>query len=230
MQAVSFTEVPAGRVAYRKVGSGPPLLCVHGWPFSSLSFRHVAREFAKRFTCYFTDTPGLGETEVRNGEKLTFANQAETFRALLDAWKLDKVSVLATDTGASISRRLALIAPERIERLAIMNTEMPGHRPPWIPFFQKTTLLPGSATSFRLLLKSRAFQHSSMGFGGCFVDKKRIDDPEFQELFVRPLLEKPGALDRVIRYLQGIDWKMVDDFAQTHRELRCPVLLVWGRR
>src|SRR5439155_14272194 len=107
-QPQSFAEVPSAKIAYRKFGSGPPLLCIHGWPFSSLSYRFVARALAAEFTCYFPDTPGLGDTVWRDPTRFKFAQQAETFRDLLDKLELERTLVLAHDTGATIARQLAL--------------------------------------------------------------------------------------------------------------------------
>ena len=37
-----FLDVGAGEVAYRRVGNGPDVLFVHGWPVSGATFRHAA--------------------------------------------------------------------------------------------------------------------------------------------------------------------------------------------
>jgi haloalkane dehalogenase len=226
-EPIRFAELPSAKIAYRKLGSGPPLLCLHGWPFSSLSYRFIAPLLAERFTCFFPDTPGLGETEWSEKTPFAFAGQAETFKAFTTAVGLDRYSVLAHDTGATIARRLALIDPDRTSKLAILNTEIPGHRPPWIPLYQQVTRLPGSGPSFRLLLRSSAFKRSSLAFGGCFSDPSRLDR-DFDDCYVKPVLESGRRMEGVIRYLGGIDWEMVDGFARTHGEIRCPVLLVWG--
>ena len=36
-----FLDVGAGEVAYRRVGTGPDVLFVHGWPVSGATFRHL---------------------------------------------------------------------------------------------------------------------------------------------------------------------------------------------
>ena len=38
---VRFASLPQGRIAYRESGDGDPLLFVHGWPVSSLTWRKV---------------------------------------------------------------------------------------------------------------------------------------------------------------------------------------------
>ncbi len=49
-------------VSYHKVGSGPPLLILHGWGSSSRVMLPVARTLSDIRTCYVPDLPGFGET------------------------------------------------------------------------------------------------------------------------------------------------------------------------
>jgi pimeloyl-ACP methyl ester carboxylesterase len=183
---------------------------------------------SERFTCVLPDTPGLGDTEWGETTDFRFAAQAERLRVFADQIGLEHHSILAHDTGATIARQLALIDPSRVDKLVLLNTEIPGHRPPWIPLFQRTTALPGSAVAFKLLLRSAAFRHSSMGYGGCFSDRGLLDEDDFLTCFVRPLLEAPHRMLGVVKYLGGIDWALVDGLARRHAEIEAPVLLVWG--
>lgn len=224
----AFADVGSARIAWRSVGRGEPLLLVHGWPFSSWSFRHVLPRLAEHFTCFLPDTPGLGETEWKDTHDFRFAAQAESLRRFADALDLPDYSILAFDTGATIARQLALIDPARVRRLVLMNTEIPGHRPPWIPLFQRSVGLPGSRASMRLLLRTRALRRSALGFGGCFFDRSRIEDADFLAGTVAPLLASDRRLEGAQRYLAGIDWDLVDGLARRHAEIAAPVLFVWG--
>ncbi len=38
-----WLDVGAGEVAYRRVGTGPDVLFVHGWPVSGATFRRCSR-------------------------------------------------------------------------------------------------------------------------------------------------------------------------------------------
>lgn len=224
----AFADVGSAQIAWRSVGRGEPLLLVHGWPFSSWSFRRVLPRLAEHFTCFLPDTPGLGESVWRDDADFSFAAQAERLRAFAAAAGLARYSVLAFDTGATIARQLALIDPARVARLALLNTEIPGHRPPWIPLFQRSVGLPGSRASMRVLLRSRRLRRSGLGFGGCFFDRSRIDDADFLAGTVAPLLASDRRLAGAQRYLAGIDWGLVDGLAQRHAEIAAPVLFVWG--
>jgi pimeloyl-ACP methyl ester carboxylesterase len=227
-QPLRFADAGSAEIAYRIFGAGPPLLCLHGWPLSGFTFRRVLPALAARFTCYVPDSPGAGETRVRDGHDYRFAGQAACYGRFAAALGLDRFRLLAHDTGATIARQIALDLGARVQQLVLIGTEIPGHRPPFVPFFQKLTALPGAAWSMRQLLRLRAFRTSSMGFGGVFADPRLLDG-EFHEHFVRPLIEDGARMRGQIRYLHGIDWQLVDGLAARHREIKAPVLLIWGR-
>jgi haloalkane dehalogenase len=224
---VHYADVGTAEIAYRRFGDGPSLLLIHGWPLSGLTWRHCIPRLAREYTCIVPDSPGAGDTRWRRDHDFTFRGQAEAYARFLDRLGVASLDVLAHDTGATIARELALIVGARVERLAMINTEMPGHRPPWIRTFQQLARLPGSAAAFGALLRSRAFRHSAMGFGGCFVDDSLLDG-EFRDAFVRPLVESRARMVGQIRYLRGIDWALVDGLAKRHREIAAETLLVWG--
>jgi pimeloyl-ACP methyl ester carboxylesterase len=214
------------RLAFRAVGSGPPLLLVHGYPLSGLTWRHVVPKLAAHFTCYVPDLPGAGDTVCSKETDYNFKAQALTLQAFADALGLASYAVLAQDTGATIARRLALIDTARVTRLMLLSTEIPGHRPPWIPLFQKISN-PNATFALRALLKLKAFRQSSAGFGGCFHDTALIEG-EFFQRFIQPLIDSPAKASGQIRYLLGIDWAVVDGLKTEHAKITAPVLLVWG--
>jgi haloalkane dehalogenase len=218
--------VGPNRIAFRRLGAGPPLLLVHGWPFHGRTWDGILPALRERFTCWVPDLPGLGLTEWSEDTDFSFRGQARTLRAFVDAAGLGPYSVIAHDTGGTIARLAASDDP-RVERLVVLNTEMPGHRPPFIPLFQRTAALPGAAGNFRLTLGWRWYLRSRIGFGGCFRDRSRIDDA-FVARYVTPLRESPRRLDGVLRYLRGIDWEVVDALPAIHRRITAPARLVWG--
>lgn len=224
---VRFQDVGSAEIAYRTVGSGPPVLLLHGWPLSGLTYRKLVPELAQRFSCHAIDLPGAGETRWGDGHDFSFSGQAQAVERFVEALGLRGVHVIAHDTGATIARALALNAGARIGRMVLIGTEIPGHRPPWIPLFQRLAALPAARAAFQLLLASGPFIRSGMGFGNCFADRGLIAG-EFTDLFVRPLVESPRRMEGQIRYLRGIDWALVDRLAEDHRRIANPVLLLWG--
>ena len=226
---VRFRDVGTAEIAYRTFGSGPPLLLLHGWPLAGFTYRKLIPRLAERFTCYAIDLPGAGATRWRDDNDFSFGGQAANVRRLVDGLEIPGTHVVAHDTGATIARALALSAGDRIGKLVLIGTEIPGHRPPWIPLFQTLAALPGARLGFRLMMSSTAFLRSPMGFGNCFVDRRLLGG-EFEEQFVRPLRESNLRLEGQLRYLKGIDWALVDRLAVDHRRITNPTLLIWGER
>jgi pimeloyl-ACP methyl ester carboxylesterase len=214
------------RLPCRRVGEGPALLFVHGFPLSGHTWRKIVGPLSKHFTCYLPDLPGMGESEWTDETDFSFPGQGRTLERLADALGLTSYAVIAQDTGGSFARFLALEDP-RVDRLVLLNTEMPGHRPPWIPLYQFLVGVPGTLSVFKLLLQTRAFNHSPMGFGGCFCDRRLIDG-EFQRTFIQPLVSSARRREGMQRYLQGAKWPPVDALEQDHARIRIPVQLVWG--
>jgi haloalkane dehalogenase len=224
---VQWAETRGAKIAYRQFGTGPALLLVHGFPLSGFTWRKVLPELSKHFTCYALDLPGMGETQWGDSVDFSFRGQANTLKAFVDRIGLSSYFVIAQDTGGTFARLLALADP-RVKKLAIVNTEVPNHRPPWIPLYQGLLALPGTLASFKLLLQSRLYLRSSMAFGGCFTDLSLIDG-DFHANVVAPLVASRDRLDGMGRYLRGLrDWRPMDALAQDHARIAIPVRLVWG--
>jgi len=223
---IQFVELGHCDLAYRVIGAGPALLLVHGYPLSGLTFRKLVPTLARHFTCYIPDLPGAGETRWTERTDFRFGSQAETLRRFVDALGISSYAILAHDTGGTIGRQLAIIDNRRVSAMVLIGTEIPGHRPPWIPFFQRVTN-PNRPGAFKFLMRKRWFRRSSAAFGGCFKDLSLIDG-EFFDLFLAPLLASDRRIIGNTRYLRGIDWDLLDSMKQGHASITVPVLLIWG--
>jgi haloalkane dehalogenase len=222
-----FVDVGQARLWCRKAGNGPALVLVHGFPLSGLTWRRVVPQLAQRFTCYAFDLVGLGDSTSTDAVDFSSEGQAAVLRQALLAQGVSSYALLGNDTGGWIARELALLDRERVRYLVLMNTEMPGHRPPWIPLYQRLAQLPGSGLVLRRMLATRRVRRAAMGFGGCFDDLDLIDG-EFTELFVAPLLSSRDRLARMVRFLVSMKFERLDRFAQLHGTLSMPVGFVWG--
>ena len=220
-------KLPDATLSLRQYGKGPALLLVHGFPLYGFTWRYLLPTLAKTFTCYVPDLAGKGGSDWDSNTDFTFPAHAARLKQLMEQLGVSRYAVMAQDTGATIARCLALMDSSRVSKLVLFNTEIPHHRPPWIPLFQLLTRLPGAQAGFRALMSSRLYRRSSMGLGGCFTNPDLLDG-EFHQYMIRPLLESSRRLEGVMRYLRGITWPVVDAMAEDHRKIVVPVLLVWG--
>ena len=224
--SVHFQKLKHCSLAYRKAGSGRPLLLIHGYPLNGLTFRHVIPTLAQDFTCYTPDLLGAGETDWASVTDFSFTAQAETLKQFADAQGWSTYSVVGHDTGGTIARKLALIDPARVQQIALIGTEIPEHRPPWIELFQKTSDVKRTGL-FRTLMKQKWFRHSAAAFKGCFYDRSLIDG-EFYDYLIAPAVASEQRVRGLIHYLQGIDWQLVDSLKTDHASIVAPTILIWG--
>lgn len=219
-------QTPTADIAYRQVGQGPPLVFLHGWPLWSFTFRKLLPYLVDHFTCYLIDLPGGGSTVWTRDTDFTWPGQAASVKSLLEELDLNEYFLFGQDSGAMIARHLCLLDRRRIRKLVMTNTEVPFHRPPYLPLYRLLTYAPGAATFTRLALASRWLLHSNMGFGAS-LDPALIDG-EFRDHIIRPLVRSGRRAAGHLRFLRGWSWRVLDRWAEFHQRITAPVLLVWG--
>ncbi len=209
-------------------GQGPALLLLHGWPLHNLTFRKLLPLLESHFTCYLPNALGMNAAGVPKGADFSFAAHAARVLEFADSQGLSQFALLGQDTGGTIARLVAASAPQRVTHLVLLNTEIPGHRPPFIPLFQKSSYLPGNRQIFSKLLGSHKFLKSKMRFGGSFYDLANIN-AEFIELFATHWTQSKTRYQGLMSYLQGIDFGVVDNLTAIHAQIETPTQFIWGQ-
>ncbi len=105
-------------------GEGPPLVLLHGYPQSHLMWRKMAPELAKRFTVVAPDLRGYGWSDApasENGEGYTKRVMGKDVVGADGALGFPRFSIAGHDRGGRVAYRLALDAPERIEKIAVLD-------------------------------------------------------------------------------------------------------------
>jgi pimeloyl-[acyl-carrier protein] methyl ester esterase len=97
------------------VGTGPPLVLLHGWGLNLRVFDGLARSLARGHRVVRIDLPGHGRSAF-DPAAASFAAQLEAVRA-----RVPEDSVLAGwSLGGQFALELARLAPERIRGLALL--------------------------------------------------------------------------------------------------------------
>ena len=109
----AFLDVGAGDVAYRRVGQGPDVLFVHGWPVSGATFRKLLPRLSRHVTCHVIDFPGAGSSRFDAETPLTVDQHIATVRRVVELLGLDHFAVVGHDSGGLIARH-ALAGDHRV--------------------------------------------------------------------------------------------------------------------
>jgi haloacetate dehalogenase len=107
-------------------GEGAPVVLLHGFPETSFCWRRVAPRLAERHAVVAPDLPGYGASRAPaggpHGEGFSKREMAAAIVELMAALGHGRFAVVGHDRGARVAYRLALDQPERVTRVAVLNT------------------------------------------------------------------------------------------------------------
>ncbi|PCJ84524.1 MAG: hypothetical protein COA57_09000 [Flavobacteriales bacterium] len=216
-------------IALRKYGTdGPNIILIHGFPTHGYTWRKILPELSQNYSCYVIDLPGLGDSLWNDNTNFNCEAQADRVIELIKELNIDDYSFIAHNSGATVARIVALKQPKKVRKLILINTEIPNHRPPWIPLYQAIGLFPLVPFFIRQALKYKWFIRSPMGFQQLYSNISLLDIPENIEPYVRPIINSQMKTIGAFKYLKGLDWKKIDEFESTHRNIEAETLLLWG--
>jgi pimeloyl-ACP methyl ester carboxylesterase len=122
MLATTFETFPDGkRLRVARLGSGPPLVLLHGYPDNLQIWCELAPRLADRFEVIAFDWPGMGYSDAWAGGT-TPTHMADRLRTLLDAWRIERAAVVGLDMGGQPALAFAARHPERTLGLVVMNS------------------------------------------------------------------------------------------------------------
>ena len=224
----AFLDVGAGDVAYRRVGSGPDVLFVHGWPVSGATFRTLLPHLSSQVTCHIIDLPGAGSSRFGSDTTLTVDQHISTVRRVVDLLEFDHVAVVGHDSGGLIARH-ALAGDARLRTMTLIDTEQ-SHGLNWrFRSFLATRNLPGIGGGLGWIAGQPRLRRSKFVFGDSFVDRSLLDG-EFDEFFLQPLHSSQELRAAAVKVFRSFNTRHIDQLAKLHGLINVPVQLVWGDR
>ena len=121
-------------MAVYEQGEGAPVMFLHGFPELAFSWRYQLPEFAAAgYRAIAMDQRGYGNTTVPpNVEDYRIEELLADIEGLLDAFGLDSAVFVGHDWGALVLWYLAMLRPERIDKLVQLNIPH-SPRPPIDP-------------------------------------------------------------------------------------------------
>jgi len=223
-----FLDVGAGEVAYRRFGTGPDVLFVHGWPVSGATFRLLLPHLADHVTCHVIDLPGAGSSRFGVDTPITIDRHVESVRQVVDVLGLESVAVVGHDSGGMIARH-ALAGDPRVRAWGLVDTEQPQGLGWRFRSFLLLKHVPGVAGLLGWLMGNRTLRRNKFALGDAFRDRSLLDG-DFAELFLDPIHDLPDRRDAAVRLLRSFDPAYVAALGDLHRRIEVPVQLVWGEK
>lgn len=213
-----FAEVEGARVRYTDQGKGPAVVMIHGFASSLETWLGVAPVVARSGRRVVTlDLKGFGWTDRPEGDYSPKA-QAKMVLALLDHLKIDRFAIVAHSWGSSVSLQIALLAPERVTRLALYDAWVYEEQLP-------TTFHWARASGLGEVLWALYYdQLQEVKLASGFYDKKYVTQQLVDD--VERAYERPGTKAASLAVVRGMRYR---DVQERYSTLRQPVLLMYGR-
>jgi len=222
-----FLDINSARLYYYAAGTrgaGEPIVLLHGFPTSGHLWSDVVPLLPSGHRVVVLDLLGFGRSDppsfARNAVDLR--SHADRVIAVLDYLRINFACVVGHDIGGGIAQSLAIRHPERVSRLALVDSvafdawpsrevklaramlPLTRHLPPsWILSVVRADLLRGYADHER--------------------GSRDID------LFLRPFAETEGRA-ALMTHLLALNCGETQALAPRLKDVVCPTAIVWGAR
>ncbi len=200
----------------------PPVLLLHGLPSQSFTWTAIMPDLAAQgFRSIAPDWVGCGRSAKPDKRDFAYTPDAfvDALAGFIETLKLDRFSLVVQGFLASAGIQYALRNPDKIERLAVINTPVSGNiRLPWkmqqlgLPFI-------GDMITQDPLLVDRTLE------GGC---RQIISDKDL-DVYRRPFLKSSDAGRSLMNTVRNI--QLPQSIAEIESGLKGwtrPTLFVWG--
>jgi len=116
MYKTHVDEIP---VYYQRLGSGEPLVLIHGLGEIKEGWQYQY-ELANDYELIIPDLRGHGESEISEG--ITIQNFAKDVLGLLDNLKIENAHICGLSMGGTVAQEIYRQAPERCRSLILVST------------------------------------------------------------------------------------------------------------
>jgi 4,5:9,10-diseco-3-hydroxy-5,9,17-trioxoandrosta-1(10),2-diene-4-oate hydrolase len=225
------TVTVAGKPIFvAEAGGGTPVVMLHGGGPGASGVSNYSRNIdalAQHFRVIVPDMPGYGRSAKGVDQSDPFGYLADMIRALLDELSIGTASLVGNSYGGAAALRLALDAPQRVDKLVLMGPGGIGTTR-GLPTAGLKSLLSYYGGNGPSRDKLEAFIRNHLVYEGASVPDSLIDtryaasiDPE---VVADPPLRRPSG-PSAPRTL----WRM--DLTRDKRlaQLATPTLVLWGR-
>jgi haloacetate dehalogenase len=225
-------------IAFRRMGAGPALLLLHGFPQTHAIWHRVAPALAQHFSLVLPDLRGYGDSAKppTDADHAPYSKRvmAADCVALMAALGHERFAVCGHDRGGRVAHRLALDHPQRVARLMLLDIA------PTRTMYERTTmefarayyhwffLIQPAPLPETLIGADRAF-YLRTKLGGWGSEGTALFDPRALAEYLRCFTA--GAVHAMCEdYRAAASIDLAHDRADADRRIACPVRVLWGER
>lgn len=219
------------RLHWVEAGEGPPVLLLHGFPEFWYEWRHqLPAVAAMGFRAVAPDLRGYNLSEKPAGvESYRIEKLVDDVQGLIRHLGVERAHVVGHDWGGLVTWWLAMLAPERVDRLVVINAPHPDA-------FRRELMTPDQmlrswyAAAFQVpVLPEAAFRANDFAILERIFRASTVTPGAFTDEDIRRYREaaaRPGAISAMINYYRAAA-RYPSPPTQT---ITRPTLLIWGEQ
>ena len=214
---------------YISIGTGPVVLCMHGWPQNHREFLPVIEGLSDRYRFIAPDLRGYADSgKPYDGyEPKTIA---QDMLALLAAERVEKFHILSHDLGGPPSVALAYMASDRALSLATVETPFfglnyAGYVDPRVPYWHLSMHMNMDITRF--LVEGREEQYLRHFFRDFAYNPAAV--PEEEVIRYATQMRQPGNLRASLNHYGYIP-QMAEQTSELAKNKLTVPMLAWAGR
>jgi pimeloyl-ACP methyl ester carboxylesterase len=219
-------ELVAGDIAYADEGSGPAALLIHGVILNADLWRNVIAGVRDMRRCFAIDLPVHGASTARADADLSLTGLAQMVEEFCAVLELEKLDVVANDTGGAVAQIFAAQHPERLRTLTLTNCDVHENFPP--ERFRPSKELAAQGQFAPLLLAAAndySLARSANGLGVGYERPENLPDDVIRSYFAPFLADGARRLERFMTASSADELMAVEPQLRT---LDTPTLIAWG--
>ena len=224
-----FSKANGVRLHYLTVGTGDPVILLHGYAQTSHMWRPLMARLAARHTVIAPDLRGAGQSAKPPGgyDKKTMA---QDIRALAVSLGCKTIKLAGHDIGLMVAYAYAAQYPDEVRRIALMDAFLPGvgdwrtvwlMRDLWHFHFYGETPLKLVAGRERIY-----FEH----FWNDFAANRKKSVSERDRRFYAREYARPGGMRAGFEYFRNFEQDAADFEKMSKRKLTMPMLVLTGEK
>ena len=127
MKPITLNENSDQLLFARQMGTGEPVLILHGLLGSSDNWTTIARDLADHYTVFSLDLRNHGHSF--KSDHFDYPIMAEDVRAFIQQHDLKNVSVIGHSMGGKVAMQLAFLYPEFLHKLVVVDIAPKAYPP-----------------------------------------------------------------------------------------------------
>lgn len=219
-QRTQYALIEGHRIAYKEMGTGKPLLLLHGIPTNNLLWSHVMPKLADQYRVIAPDMLNYGESDKPENADVSINAQARIMDKFMDAVGMDAADIVAHDIGGGVGQLMAINYGYRVQRLVLIDSICFDSWP--IPEFEKM-LEPGVEESTTV----EEFTDNMQSFMPNGVYDEAVITDEMVERYVGQWNSAEGKA-AFFRNLRRLNKEYTQAIAGELKTIQAKTLILWG--